>query len=109
MSRRARKKPKSGSPPKPRRAITSVSTRERSARRANLNNLAAPNAHKDQRVPTGRCVIYEELKGAKNMLGLNNIQIIGNLGGTPDLKFLNDAKSQEVNFAVAANERSKNR
>ena len=24
------------------------------------------------------------------MLGLNSIQIIGNLGGTPDLKFLND-------------------
>jgi single-strand DNA-binding protein len=43
------------------------------------------------------------------MLGLNNIQIIGNLGGTPDLKFLNDGKSQVVNFSVAVNERWKNR
>ena len=43
------------------------------------------------------------------MLGLNNIQIIGNLGGTPDMKFLNDGKSQVVNFSVAVNERWKNR
>jgi hypothetical protein len=53
--------------------------------------------------------VYEELKGAKKMLGLNNIQIIGNLGGTPDMKFLNDGKSQVVNFSVAVNERWKNR
>ena len=43
------------------------------------------------------------------MLGLNNIQIIGNLGGTPDMKFLNDGKSHVVNFSVAVNERWKNR
>ena len=43
------------------------------------------------------------------MLGLNNIHIIGNLGGTPDMKFLNDGKSQVVNFSVAVNERWKNR
>ena len=43
------------------------------------------------------------------MLGLNNIQIIGNLGGTPDMKFLNAGKSQVVNFSVAVNERWKNR
>jgi single-strand DNA-binding protein len=43
------------------------------------------------------------------MLGLNNIQIIGNLGGTPDMKFLNDGKSQVVNFSVAVNERWKSR
>ena len=43
------------------------------------------------------------------MLGLNNVQIIGNLGGTPDVKFLNDGKSQVVNFSVAVNERWKNR
>ena len=43
------------------------------------------------------------------MLGLNNIQIIGNLGGTPDMKYLNDGKSQVVNFSVAVNERWKNR
>ncbi len=43
------------------------------------------------------------------MLGLNSIQIIGNLGGTPDLKFLNDGRSQVVNFSVAVNERWKNR
>ena len=43
------------------------------------------------------------------MLGLNNVQIIGNLGGTPDMKFLNDGKSQVVNFSVAVNERWKNR
>ena len=24
------------------------------------------------------------------MLGLNNVQIIGNLGGTPEMKFLNN-------------------
>lgn len=43
------------------------------------------------------------------MLGLNNVQIIGNLGGTPDMRFLNDGKSQVVNFSVAVNERWKNR
>ena len=43
------------------------------------------------------------------MLGLNNIQIIGNLGGAPDMKFLNDGKSHVVNFSVAVNERWKNR
>ncbi len=43
------------------------------------------------------------------LLGLNNVQIIGNLGGTPDMKFLNDGKSQVVNFSVAVNERWKNR
>ena len=43
------------------------------------------------------------------MLGLNNVQIIGNLGGTPDMKFLNDGKSHVVNFSVAVNERWKNR
>ena len=43
------------------------------------------------------------------MLGLNNVQIIGNLGGTPDMKFLNDGQSQVVNFSVAVNERWKNR
>ena len=43
------------------------------------------------------------------MLGLNNVQIIGNLGGTPDMKFLNDDKSHVVNFSVAVNERWKNR
>ena len=43
------------------------------------------------------------------MLGLNNVQIIGNLGGTPDMKFLSDGKSQVVNFSVAVNERWKNR
>jgi single-stranded DNA-binding protein len=50
--------------------------------------------------------LYEEPKGAKKkMLGLNSIQIIGNLGGTPDMKFLNDGRSQVVNFSVAVNER----
>jgi len=43
------------------------------------------------------------------MLGLNNVQIIGNLGGAPDMKFLNDGKSHVVNFSVAVNERWKNR
>src|SRR6266568_8182322 len=43
------------------------------------------------------------------MLGLNNIQIIGNLGGAPEMKFLNDGKSHVVNFSVAVNERWKNR
>ena len=43
------------------------------------------------------------------MLGLNNVQIIGNLGGTPDMRFLNDGKSHVVNFSVAVNERWKNR
>lgn len=41
------------------------------------------------------------------MLGLNNIQIIGNLGGTPDLKFFDGG--HVVNFSVAVNERWKNR
>jgi len=43
------------------------------------------------------------------MLGLNNVQIIGNLGGTPEMKFLNNNNDNVVNFPVAVNERWKNR
>ncbi|MBY0502728.1 MAG: single-stranded DNA-binding protein [Bryobacteraceae bacterium] len=43
------------------------------------------------------------------MLGLNNIQIIGNLGGAPDMKFLDGGRMHVVNFSVAVNERWKNR
>ena len=43
------------------------------------------------------------------MLGLNNIQVIGNLGGTPDMKFLNGGSLHVVNFSVAVNERWKDR
>ena len=42
------------------------------------------------------------------MLGLNNVQIIGNLGGTPEMKFVNN-NDHLVNFSVAVNERWKNR
>lgn len=42
------------------------------------------------------------------MLGLNNIQIIGNLGAAPEAKILNNS-DQVVNFSVAVNERWKNR
>ena len=42
------------------------------------------------------------------MLGLNNVQIIGNLGGTPEMKYLNN-DDHVVNFSVAVNERWKNR
>ena len=42
------------------------------------------------------------------MLGLNNVQIIGNLGGMPEKKSLNDT-DHVVNFSVAVNERWKNR
>ena len=42
------------------------------------------------------------------MLGLNNVQIIGNLGGTPEMKYLNNT-DHVVNFSVAVNERWKNR
>src|SRR5215472_5849382 len=49
-----------------------------------------------------------ELKGAIAMLGLNNVQIIGNLGGTPEMKYLNNS-DHVVNFSVAVNERWKNR
>lgn len=42
------------------------------------------------------------------MLGLNNVQIIGNLGGTPEIKYLNNT-DHVVNFSVAVNERWKNR
>lgn len=41
------------------------------------------------------------------MLGLNNIQIMGNLGGSPDMKFFDGG--HVVNFSVAVNERWKNR
>lgn len=43
------------------------------------------------------------------MLGLNNIQIIGNLGGAPETRYLNGNDGQVVNFSVAVNERWKNR
>jgi single-strand DNA-binding protein len=42
------------------------------------------------------------------MLGLNNVQIIGNLGGMPEKKSLKDT-DHVVNFSVAVNERWKNR
>ena len=42
------------------------------------------------------------------MLGLNNVQIIGNLGGAPDMKYVNN-NDHVVNFSVAVNERWKNR
>ncbi len=42
------------------------------------------------------------------MLGLNNVQIIGNLGGTPEMKYVNN-NDHVVNFSVAVNERWKNR
>ena len=42
------------------------------------------------------------------MLGLNNVQIIGNLGGAPELKYGNN-NDHVVNFSVAVNERWKNR
>jgi len=43
------------------------------------------------------------------MLGLNNIQIIGNLGSEPETRQLNGNNGQVVNFSVAVNERWKNR
>lgn len=42
------------------------------------------------------------------MLGLNHVQIMGNLGTAPELRFLNDS-DQVVNFSVAVNERWKSR
>ncbi len=42
------------------------------------------------------------------MLGLNNVQIIGNLGGPPEMKCVNN-NDHVVNFSVAVNERWKNR
>ena len=43
------------------------------------------------------------------MLGLNNIQIIGNLGNDPETRYLSGNNGQVVNFSVAVNERWKNR
>jgi single-strand DNA-binding protein len=43
------------------------------------------------------------------MLGLNKVEILGNLGGTPELRFLNENNDQVVNFSVAVNERYRNR
>jgi single-strand DNA-binding protein len=42
------------------------------------------------------------------LLGLNNVQIIGNLGGAPEMKYVNN-NDHVVNFSVAVNERWKNR
>jgi single-strand DNA-binding protein len=42
------------------------------------------------------------------MLGLNNVQIIGNLGAVPEAKYVNK-NDHVVNFSVAVNERWKNR
>ena len=39
---------------------------------------------------------------------LNNVQIIGNLGGGPEMKYVNNS-DHVVNFSVAVNERWKNR
>lgn len=43
------------------------------------------------------------------MLGLNNVQIIGNLGSAPEIRYLNGNGGHVVNFSVAINERWKNR
>src|SRR6266540_3161956 len=43
------------------------------------------------------------------LLGLNNIQIIGNLGNGPETRQLSGNNGQVVNFSVAVNERWKNR
>lgn len=43
------------------------------------------------------------------MLGLNNIQIIGNLGSAPEMRYLSGNNGHVVNFPVAVNERWKNR
>jgi single-strand DNA-binding protein len=56
----------------------------------------------------GSLRFHNELKGAIAMLGLNNVQIIGNLGGPPEMKYLNN-NDHVVNFSVAVNERWKNR
>jgi single-strand DNA-binding protein len=42
------------------------------------------------------------------MLGLSNVQIIGNLGETPQMKYINN-DDHVVNFSVAVNERWKSR
>ena len=42
------------------------------------------------------------------MLGLTTSKSIGNLGGTPEMKYLNNS-DHVVNFSVAVNERWKNR
>src|SRR5947199_9169103 len=82
--------------------------RGHSVRRVNLNNLAAQIPQKEQVPGRSLCVSHSELKGATTMLGLNNVQIIGNLGGTPEMKYLNNS-DHVVNFSVAVNERWKNR
>ena len=43
------------------------------------------------------------------MLGLNKVEILGNLGGPPTLRFVNGNNDQVVNFSVAVNERYRNR
>ena len=43
------------------------------------------------------------------MLGLNNIQIIGNLGSGPEIRQLSGNNGHVANFSVAVNERWKNR
>jgi hypothetical protein len=57
-----------------------------------------------------RCLTGEQsTKGVIRMLlGLNNVQIIGNLGGPPEMKDVNN-NDHVVNFSVAVNERWKNR
>ena len=45
----------------------------------------------------------------EKMLGMNKVEILGNLGGTPELRFLNGNNDQVVNFSVAVNERYRNR
>src|SRR5713226_1080281 len=44
----------------------------------------------------------------QNMLGYTKIQIMGNLGGTPEMKFL-PSGDPVVNFSVAVNRRYKDR
>jgi single-strand DNA-binding protein len=48
-------------------------------------------------------------KEGQQMLGLNNIQIIRNLGGAVEMRCLNGNSGHVVNFSVAVNERWKNR
>src|SRR5438552_15840051 len=77
---------------------------------AGSTSTIQPHRHPQRSSVPGRglCVFHNELKGATTMLGLNNVQIIGNLGGTPEMKYLNNS-DHVVNFSVAVNERWKNR
>ena len=76
------------------------------AQRDSHQHLTGPGPCRAMRHGDGVRISNEQ--EIQNMLGYTKIQIMGNLGGTPEMKFL-PSGDPVVNFSVAVNRRYKDR